>query len=171
MRIAFDAVAAARSTETFVAATLLVAVGMGRLAEGLGLSATTGAFAAGVLLAGNRYRAQIQADIRPFEGILLGVFFMAAGAGLDPGLVLQELPTLTLGVLSFLAVKCAVLFASGPAFGLDVPRAARVAVLLSPGGAAAERVSEKPSKEAKTVFRGVGERPSRRSMRRQDRRR
>ncbi len=134
LRVAFDAVAAARSTETFVAATLLVAIGMGRLAEAIGLSATTGAFAAGVLLAGNRYRAQIQADIRPFEGILLGVFFMAAGAGFDPGLVAQELPTLTLGVVAFLAVKCAVLFASGPAFGLDVPRAARVAVLLSPGG-------------------------------------
>ena len=128
LRVAFDAVAAARSTETFVAATLLVAIGMGRLAEAIGLSATTGAFAAGVLLAGNRYRAQIQADIRPFEGILLGVFFMAAGAGFDPGLVAQELPTLTLGVVAFLAVKCAVLFASGPAFGLDVPRAARVAV-------------------------------------------
>ena len=53
---------------------------MGQAAERLGLSATTGAFAAGVLLAGNRYRAQIQADIKPFEGILLGVFFMTAGA-------------------------------------------------------------------------------------------
>lgn len=134
LRVAFDAVAAARSTETFVAATLLVAVGMGRLAEAIGLSATTGAFAAGVLLAGNRYRAQIKADIRPFEGILLGVFFMAAGAGFDPGLVLQELPTLTLGVVGFLLVKTAVLFASGPVLGLDVPRSARVAVLLSPGG-------------------------------------
>ena len=58
---------------------------------------------------------------------------MAAGAGFDPGLVAQELPTLILSVIAFLAVKCVVL-ASGPAFGLDVPRAARVAVLLSPGG-------------------------------------
>ena len=89
IRTGFDIVASSRSTETFVAAALLVAVGMGELAQDLGLSATTGAFAAGVLLAGNKYRAQIQADIRPFEGILLGVFFMTAGANLDPAVVLQ----------------------------------------------------------------------------------
>lgn len=52
---------------------------MGIAAEELGLSASTGAFAAGVILAGTNYRAQIQADIRPFEGILLGIFFMTAG--------------------------------------------------------------------------------------------
>jgi Kef-type K+ transport system membrane component KefB len=68
LRYVFDIVAAARSTETFVAAALLVALGMGQAADALGLSATTGAFAAGVLLAGNRYRAQIKADVRPFEG-------------------------------------------------------------------------------------------------------
>ena len=68
LRYVFDVVAAARSTETFVAAALLVALGMGQAADALGLSATTGAFAAGVLLAGNRYRAQIKADVRPFEG-------------------------------------------------------------------------------------------------------
>lgn len=64
LKYVFDVVAAARSTETFVATALLVALGMGQAAEYLGLSATTGAFAAGVLLAGNRYRAQIKADIR-----------------------------------------------------------------------------------------------------------
>ena len=117
LKVAFDLVAEARSTETFVAATLLVAVGMGRLAEAAGLSATTGAFAAGVLLAGNRYRAQIAADIKPFEGILLGVFFMTAGAGLDPQLVLSEAPTLALGIFAFLLVKAAVVFAAGPALG------------------------------------------------------
>jgi hypothetical protein len=73
-RYIFDIVAAARSAETFVAAALLVSVAMGQAADLLGLSATTGAFAAGVLLAGNRYiyRAQVQADNKPFEGILLG---------------------------------------------------------------------------------------------------
>ncbi|KAK7240065.1 solute:proton antiporter [Aureococcus anophagefferens] len=134
LKVAFDLVAEARSTETFVAATLLVAVGMGRLAEAAGLSATTGAFAAGVLLAGNRYRAQIAADIKPFEGILLGVFFMTAGAGLDPQLVLSEAPTLALGIFAFLLVKAAVVFAAGPALGLDVYQSARASVLLAGGG-------------------------------------
>ncbi len=86
MRALRDAqvVASSRSSDSFVAAALLVAVGMGALAEDLGLSSTTGAFAAGVLLAGSQYRAAIEADIRPFEGILLGVFFLTAGATIDP---------------------------------------------------------------------------------------
>jgi len=134
LRWAFDAVAASKSTETFVAATLLVAVGMGRLAEFAGLSSTTGAFAAGVLLSGNRFRAQIQADIKPFEGILLGVFFLTAGAGLDPGLVGSDWPTLLLGVLAFLIVKAAVLYPGGVALGLDAPQSAKIAILLAGGG-------------------------------------
>ena len=134
LRLAFELVASARSTETFVAATLLVAVGMGRAAEELGLSATTGAFAAGVLLAGNKFRAQIQADIKPFEGILLGVFFMTAGANLDPQLVLREWPTLSVGIVAFIVTKAAVLFAAGPALGLARAEAAKVALLLAGGG-------------------------------------
>ncbi|KAL3906845.1 MAG: hypothetical protein SGILL_009112, partial [Bacillariaceae sp.] len=111
LRYVFDIVASARSTETFVAAALLVAVGMGQVADVLGLSASTGAFAAGVLLAGNKYRAQISADIKPFEGILLGIFFMTAGANLDPALCIQEWPTLLAGILVFIAVKAGIIFA------------------------------------------------------------
>lgn len=134
LRFVFDFVAAARSTETFVAAALLVAVGMGQVADWLGLSASTGAFAAGVLLAGNRYRAQIQADIKPFEGILLGIFFMTAGAKLDPNLVIQEWPTLFSGIFVFVAVKAAILFTAGPSLGLTKGQSARVAFTLAAGG-------------------------------------
>lgn len=134
LRYVFDIVASARSTETFVAASLLVAVGMGQVAEFLGLSASTGAFAAGVLLAGNRYRAQIQADIKPFEGILLGIFFITAGANLDPGLVLKEWPTLTAGILIFILTKAGIIFASGPSLGLTRAESARVSLVLSGGG-------------------------------------
>jgi Kef-type K+ transport system membrane component KefB/voltage-gated potassium channel Kch len=130
----FEFVAQARSTETFVAAALLVAVGMGQAADSLGLSASTGAFAAGVLLAGNRYRAQIQADIKPFEGILLGIFFITAGAGLDPATVLREWPTLFSGILVFIALKAGIIFASGPTLGLTRGQAARVAFTLAGGG-------------------------------------
>jgi Kef-type K+ transport system membrane component KefB/voltage-gated potassium channel Kch len=130
----FDVVAEAKSTETFVAAALLVAAGMGVLAENLGLSASTGAFAAGVLLAGNRFRPQIQADIKPFEGILLGVFFMTAGAELDPTVVIQELPTLLIGIAAFIFTKASVLFASGPGLGLTLGESARVALTLAGGG-------------------------------------
>ena len=130
----FDTVASAKSTETFVAAALLVVIGMGQIADYLGLSASTGAFAAGVLLAGNRFRPQIQADIKPFEGILLGIFFITAGAELDPVVVLKEWPTLLLGIIGFLVTKAGVLFASGPALGLSRAESARVAFTLSGGG-------------------------------------
>lgn len=130
----FEIVASAKSTETFVAAALLVAIGMGQIADFLGLSATTGAFAAGVLLAGNKFRPQIQADIKPFEGILLGIFFITAGAELDLSFVLQEWPTLLVGIAAFLVTKAAVLFVSGPALGLSMAESARVAFTLSGGG-------------------------------------
>merc|ERR1719424_404328 len=112
LRQIFAIVAATQSSETFVAATLLVAIGMGVAAEDLGLSTTTGAFAAGVLLAGSQYRQQIEADIKPFEGILLGIFFMTAGANLDPALCVAEWPTLLSGILAFLGAKLGLLLPS-----------------------------------------------------------
>ena len=134
LRGVFEVVAAARSTETFVAAALLVVITMGQAADFLGLSASTGAFAAGVLLAGNKYRPQIQADIKPFEGIFLGIFFLTAGGNLDPALVLTEWPTLLTGIAVFLVTKTIVLFLEGPALGLTASEAARVAFTLSGGG-------------------------------------
>ena len=120
--------------KTFVAAALLVALGMGQTADFLGLSATTGAFAAGVLLAGNKFRAQIQADIKPFEGILLGVFFMTAGAGLDPKVVLNEWPTLLTGIAAFIVTKAGIIVAQGPLLGLTFGESARVGLTLAGGG-------------------------------------
>ena len=135
LRQIFSVVASTRSSETFVAATLLVAIGMGGAAQELGLSTTTGAFAAGVLLAGSEYRQQIEADIKPFEGILLGIFFMTAGANLDPALCLQEWPTLLSGILAFLAAKLGLIFALGAfAFELSRAEAIRIALLLAGGG-------------------------------------
>ena len=136
LRQLFEVVASSRSSETFVAATLLVAVGMGAIAEELGLSSSTGAFAAGVLLAGTKFRAAIEADIKPFEGILLGVFFLTAGATLDPALVLHEWPTLLTGIIIFILAKAGLLLIAGEsALGLrSRADAVRVAVLLSGGG-------------------------------------
>lgn len=135
LRRIFQIVAQFGSSQTFIAASLLVAVGMGVIAEDLGLSATTGAFAAGVLLAESGYRAQIEADIKPFEGILLGVFFVTAGASLDPQTVVTEWPTLVTGIAAFIAVKFGVVLAAGEsALGLTRAEALRVAFLLAGGG-------------------------------------
>ncbi|KAL3808396.1 hypothetical protein ACHAXA_009837 [Cyclostephanos tholiformis] len=87
LRRVFQIVASSRSSQSFVAASLLVAVGMGVVSDFLGLSSTTGAFAAGVLLAESGYRAQIEADIQPFEGILLGVFFITAVSKQDSHMI------------------------------------------------------------------------------------
>ena len=135
LRRIFQIVASYGSSQTFVAASLLVACGMGIVAEDLGLSATTGAFAAGVLLAESGYRAQIEADIKPFEGILLGVFFVTAGASLDPQTVITEWPTLLAGIAAFIAIKFSVIFSAGEfALGLSRADAARVGLLLAGGG-------------------------------------
>jgi Kef-type K+ transport system membrane component KefB len=106
----FTWIAKTRSTETFVALCLLVSVGMGTIAKSLGLTDTAGAFAAGVLLANTNYRAQIQADILPFKGILLGIFFMVAGSSFDINLCIREFPTVATGVLALIALKAITLF-------------------------------------------------------------
>ncbi|KAI2512935.1 TrkA-N domain [Fragilaria crotonensis] len=140
LRRLFALVARARSTETFVALCLLVSVGIGELAKMLGLTDTAGAFAAGVLLANTNYRAQIQADILPFKGILLGIFFMDAGSSFDVELVMNELPTVLTGAAALLILKAITLFSA-----TRVPRwmepnrlptvdGVRLALLLSGGG-------------------------------------
>jgi len=101
----FRVVAKTKSSETFVALSLLVSVGMGVVAKSLGLTDTAGAFAAGILLANTNFRAQIQADILPFKGILLGIFFMDAGSLFDTELVLSELPTVLTGAISLIILK------------------------------------------------------------------
>jgi len=134
LRKVFQIVASSRSSQSFVAASLLVAVGMGVISDALGLSSTTGAFAAGVLLAESGYRAQIEADINPFEGILLGVFFVTAGSALDPAIVTEYWPTLLAGISAFLLIKFSVIYSGGGALGLTKGDAARVGILLAGGG-------------------------------------
>ena len=87
------------------------------------------------MLAGSQYRQQIEADIKPFEGILLGIFFMTSGANLDPALCVQEWPTLLSGILAVLGLKLGLIFVlSAFAFGLTRAEAIRVALLLAGGG-------------------------------------
>eukprot|EP00956_Cyclotella_meneghiniana_P021792 scaffold40218_cov66-Cyclotella_meneghiniana.AAC.3 len=134
LRKVFQIVASSKSSQSFVAASLLVAVGMGVISDALGLSSTTGAFAAGVLLAESGYRAQIEADINPFEGILLGIFFVTAGSALDPAIVVQYWPTLLAGISAFLFIKFSVIYAGGGALGLSKGDSARIGLLLAGGG-------------------------------------
>lgn len=140
LRGLFRLVAQTRSTETFVALCLLVSAGMGTIAKSFGLTDTAGAFAAGVLLANTNYRAQIQADVLPFKGILLGIFFMVAGSNFDVELVQQEWPTIVTGAIALITLKAATIAAATrvPKWAepnrLPVVDAIRIALLLSGGG-------------------------------------
>ncbi len=102
--------------------------------EHAGLSMGLGAFVAGMLVADSEYRHQLETDITPFKGLLLGLFFMAVGMSVDLGL-LASAPVLILGATALLVVaKAAVLFPLARFHGLNAAEALRTAVVLSQGG-------------------------------------
>lgn len=134
MRPFFHLVAAADSTEFFMAACLLVVVGAGVLSALAGLSMGLGAFIAGLLLAETEFRREIEVTIEPFKGLLLGLFFVSIGAGLDLSLIVSA-PALTLGLAAgLILVKCAITFAVGRGLRLPGKIAMESAMLLGPGG-------------------------------------
>ncbi|KAL3789609.1 hypothetical protein HJC23_003158 [Cyclotella cryptica] len=130
----FKIVAAAGSQEAFLGVILLTVLGMSFLTEGLGLSNTLGAFLAGVLLSETKYRYQIEADIAPFRGILLGLFFVTVGFEIDVGLIARNLPMVSAIVGGILALKAGILALLSLGFGLSVSTAIRTGLILSQGG-------------------------------------
>ena len=127
-------VARTRVKEAMTACALLTVVGVTLIMEQAGLSASLGAFIAGVLLADSDYRHEIQADIAPFEGLLLGLFFTAIGMSLNLRLVVDS-PNLVLAiVVGLLAVKSAVLYLLGRRAGLDFGPSRRLALAIAQGG-------------------------------------
>ena len=134
LRPLFRLVAATRSNELFVAACLLVAIGAGLITSLTGQSMALGAFIAGLLLAETEYRRQIEVTIQPFQGLLLGLFFVSVGARLDLSQLISN-PAPTVGVaIGFVAIKAAILFAVAVLVGLQRRPAAEAAVMLGPGG-------------------------------------
>jgi monovalent cation:proton antiporter-2 (CPA2) family protein len=123
-------IARTRLREIFTAATLLLVVGIALLMTGVGLSPALGAFLAGVVLANSEYRHELESDIDPFKGLLLGLFFIAVGASIDFGLILAR-PFLIVGlVLAIVTVKLAILLALGRAFRLSIDQALLLAFAL-----------------------------------------
>lgn len=110
LRYVFQFIAATKVREGMTAAALLTVVGVSLLMEIAGLSAALGGFVAGALLADSEYRHQIEADIAPFEGLLLGLFFTAVGMSLDLGLLLREPETILSIVAGLLVLKIGVLW-------------------------------------------------------------
>jgi monovalent cation:proton antiporter-2 (CPA2) family protein len=110
-------VAEARLREVFVGFSLLVVLGTAALMEWVGLSMALGAFLAGVMLADSEYRHELELDIDPFKGLLLGLFFMAVGMSIDVGLFLRS-PLLVLGLaLGVMVLKIIILYPMAQGFG------------------------------------------------------
>lgn len=134
LRPLYRVIAAARLQELFVAVTLLVVLGTGWLMAQAGISMALGAFLAGLLLSETEYRHQVEADIRPFKGLLLGLFFMAIGMAIDLPLVAREVWVLALALLALLLLKSTLIVGLCLLFRLPADVAFRVGPLLSQGG-------------------------------------
>ena len=134
LRPLFRLVASADSTELFVAAALLVAVGSGIVTASAGLSMALGAFVAGLLLAETEYHRAIEATIDPFKGLLLGVFFFSVGMSLDIPLIVGNPLPIAVGVIGLISLKAAVLVGLLRLFRVPWPSTAKTALLLAAGG-------------------------------------
>ena len=120
--------------EAMTASALLTVVGVALVMEAVGLSAALGAFIAGALLADSEYRHQIEADIGPFEGLLLAVFFIAVGMSIDLGVLVARPAALAAIVLGLVAIKAMILYVLGRWWGLDSVAARRLGLVISQGG-------------------------------------
>ena len=134
LRPLFHVVAATRSTESFMAACLLVVIGTGAVAVAGGLSMSLGAFLAGLLLAETEFRREIEVTIEPFKGLLLGLFFVSIGVALDLSAILAS-PELILALcLGVILVKALLVYGLARAFRLPRGVSGEVALLLGPSG-------------------------------------
>jgi CPA2 family monovalent cation:H+ antiporter-2 len=138
LRPMFRSVAQARKSaqggELFVAASLLVVVVAGLAAQASGLSMSIGALVAGVLLAETEFRREVEVSIEPFKGLLLGVFFVGVGLGLDLGAVAAN-PVLLFGLaLAITVVKTGIIFGLARLWGLAPKPALETALVLAPAG-------------------------------------
>ncbi len=131
--LVFRLIGGARTPEVFTATALLVVVGTAFLASQAGLSMSLGAFMAGVLLSGSEYRHELQADIEPFEGLLLGFFFMSVGMQAQLGLLLSEPALILGGVAVLMLANLVVALVLGRLAGQDWANAVRFATALPQG--------------------------------------
>jgi glutathione-regulated potassium-efflux system ancillary protein KefC len=134
IRPALRFIARSQTPEIFTAAALGLVVGTAALMQAVGLSMALGAFLAGVLLAESEYRRELETDIEPFKGLLLGLFFIAVGMGIDLGVVLHHPLQVAAIVAGFMVVKTLVLW--GMEIGIPIPRLERpvFTLLLAQGG-------------------------------------
>ena len=134
IRPVFRIVDRAKTPEIFTATTLAIVVGTAALVDAVGLSMSLGAFIAGVLLSDSEYRHQLRADIEPFEGLLLGVFFISVGMSANLELLLSQPEIVLAGVAGLLAMKGAIAFVLAKLAAQSTKEAVRFAFALPQAG-------------------------------------
>ena len=130
MRPLFRAIGGARTPEVFTTVALLIVAGTAFIATQAGLSPSLGAFMAGVLLSESEYRHELQADIAPFEGLLLGFFFISVGMSVDLQLAGTRPALLAEATASLLVAKSIIAFALARIAGKDTQNALRFGLAL-----------------------------------------
>ncbi len=130
----FRFIAQARLREIFTASALLLVVAVAALMELVGLSPALGAFLAGVVLAESEFRRELETDIEPFRGLLLGLFFITVGAGLNFGLIAGAPVLIVSLAIGLMALKFLAMWGVGLAFRRNARDAATIAVALAQGG-------------------------------------
>ena len=127
-------IARSKTPEIFTATSLFLVVGIAMLMHAVDLSMALGAFLAGVLLADSEYRRELETDIEPFKGLLLGLFFMAVGMSIDFGVVLHRPFVMLTLVLGFLTIKAAVIWLLARVTGMPYQERPVFTLLLAQGG-------------------------------------
>jgi len=130
----FRVFAATKAREIMTAAALLVVLGSALIMQWSGLSMAMGAFIAGVLLSESSFRHQLEADIEPFRGLLLGLFFLSVGMSLDVTLILAAWPKLLALIVGFMALKTLVTYVTARLFRSSHADALRASLMLAQGG-------------------------------------
>ncbi|WP_347331750.1 monovalent cation:proton antiporter-2 (CPA2) family protein [Marinimicrobium locisalis] len=134
LRPVFRVIANAQQSELFTGFVLLIVVGVTLAMTAIGLSPALGAFIAGVVLAESEFRHEIEADLNPFKGLLMGLFFLSVGASIDYALLVDR-PLLILGgAVALMLIKFAVLYGVGTVFRFGPSEKVLFGISLSQGG-------------------------------------
>ncbi len=134
IRPLFRFVADADSPELFMAVTLLVIIATASITHAAGLSAALGAFLAGILLAESEYRHEIEVNIEPFKGLLLGLFFMSVAMGIDLFEIMSNPGWIFLSVAGLIIIKALIMTVIARAFGFNPGQSLEMGLLLGQGG-------------------------------------
>ncbi len=134
LRPALRWIARSNTPEIFTAAALLLVVATAALMQSVGLSMALGAFLAGVLLAESEYRTELETDLEPFKGLLLGLFFIAVGMSIDFAVVLAHPGVVAAVVLGFLLLKAGVLWTMARVMPIPLKERPVFVILLAQGG-------------------------------------